>query len=95
MIDQPQQEKEEQLTEKEKQRWDKLEEEERICLQAKNGLIEGEAAPTSKHKASLKINTNNADGNVNSDRQSKLSDSNPSSIFQTNAPTRARFIKIL
>ena len=79
MIDRPQQEKEEQLTEKEKQRLDKLEEEERTRLQAKNGRIEGEDAPTSKHKASLKINTNNAD----SDRQSKLSDSNPSSNTRT------------
>jgi hypothetical protein len=74
MIDQPQQEKEEQLREKGKQCCDKLEEEERTRLQAKNGRIEGEAAPTNKHKASLKINSNKADGSVNSDRQSKPSD---------------------
>jgi hypothetical protein len=83
MTDEPQQEKEEQLTEKEKQCWDKLEEEKRRRLQAKNARIDGEAAQTSKHEASLKIKTNKADGNVNSDRQSKPIDSNPSSNTRT------------
>jgi hypothetical protein len=41
-------------------------------------MTEGEAAQTSKHKAIIKIKTNKAEGNVNSDRQSKQSGSNPS-----------------
>jgi hypothetical protein len=83
MTDEPQQEKEEQLTEKENQCWDRLEEEERRRLQAKNGRIEGEAAQISKYKASLKNKTNKADDNVNSETESKPSDSNPSSNTRT------------
>src|SRR5215469_306848 len=51
MTDQPRQDDEEQLTQKEKQRWDELEEEE--TLQANNGYVESEVSQTNQHKASV------------------------------------------
>lgn len=67
MTDEPQQEDEEQLTEEEKR--DELEDEERRRDQANNGL-EGQVVEVYEHKASPQTELN-----VNSDRQSKPSDS--------------------
>jgi hypothetical protein len=70
MTDQPRRREDEQLTEKEKQRW---EEEQR--LQANKGYVESETSQTNEQNAGSPTKTYKADGNVNSDRQYKPNDS--------------------
>jgi hypothetical protein len=73
MTNEPRRWEEEPLTENGKQRWDELEEEER--LQANKGYVESEPSQTNEQNASSPTKTYKADCNVNSDRQHKPNDS--------------------